>query len=383
MTRSVKWSIIVTLAVIFGTGLVIGMWLNQRPFTGVGSTSQPPPASYEALESGEAVVMRVYRELSPTVVNIVTTTQPSNFWMQLLPPQQGQGTGFVIDSSGHIVTNNHVVANAENIEVTFMGERKSRAILVGRDPVSDLAVIRADPFPEMAVATLGNSEQLSVGQRVVAIGNPFGFQHTVTAGFISALHRDMNIGQRIMMDLIQTDAAINPGNSGGPLINSRGEVIGINTALFNPTPTGGFTGIGFAVPVNRAKKVAGQIIKLGRPIYPWLGIRSSMDLVPQLAQQMGLRPVNGILIFQIAAGSPADRGGLHGGSQLTYYRGRPILLGGDVILSVDDTPTPSFDDYRNIITQKNVGDQVRLKVLRGLNDFQLNLNLVEDPRIQG
>jgi S1-C subfamily serine protease len=166
------------------------------------------------------------------------------------------------------------------------------------------------------------------------------------------------------------------------LISSRGEVIGINTALYNPTPTGGFTGIGFAVPMNRAKKVAGQITKLGRPIYPWIGIRSSMDLVPKLAQEMNLPPVNGILIFQIANSSPAERVGLRGGTRMAYYRGRPILVGGDVILAVDDTPTPTFDDYRNIILQQNVGAQVRLKVLRGNNELQVDLNLVEDPRIQ-
>ena len=381
MKRSVKWSIIITFAVIFGAGLVAGMWLNRRPLPAKLTNHTAPPVSYDALESGEAVVMNVYKEVSPAVVNIVTTSRAYNFWMQVVP-QTGQGTGFVIDSSGHIITNNHVVAEAENIEVTFMGEKKHRARLVGRDPVSDLAVIKVDPFPEMAVARLGNSDNLSAGQRVIAIGNPFGFQHTVTAGFISALHRDMVIGQRTMMDLIQTDAAINPGNSGGPLISSRGEVIGINTALYNPTPTGGFTGIGFAVPMNRAKKVAGQITKLGRPIYPWIGIRSSMDLVPKLAQEMNLPPVNGILIFQIANSSPAERVGLRGGTRMAYYRGRPILVGGDVILAVDDTPTPTFDDYRNIILQQNVGAQVRLKVSRGNNELQVDLNLVEDPRIQ-
>lgn len=378
MTRTAKWSIITTFAVIFGTGLVAGMWLNRTP----APTGAPNlPVSYDALETGEAVVMKVYREVSPAVVNIVTSSRALNFWMQVVP-QTGQGTGFVIDPSGHIITNNHVVADAENIEVTFMGDKKVRAKLVGRDPVSDLAVIKTDPFPEMATARLGNSDNLSVGQRVVAIGNPFGFQHTVTAGFISALHRDMVIGQRTMMDLIQTDAAINPGNSGGPLISSKGEVIGINTALYNPTPTGGFTGISFAVPINRAKKVAGQIIKMGRPIYPWVGIKSSIDLVPQIARDFGLPPVNGILIFQIANGSPADRAGLHGGTRLAYYNGRPVLLGGDIILAVDDVPTPTFDEYRNIILQQNVGAQVRLRVLRGNKEFPVILDLAEDSRIQ-
>jgi len=301
--------------------------------------------------------------------------------MQVVPLQDGQGTGFVIDQAGHILTNNHVIAEADNIEVGFSGEKSLGATLVGRDPANDLAVVKVDPFPNMAVARLGDSDTLVPGQRVIAIGNPWGFQHTVTAGFISALHRDMNIGNRTLMDLIQTDAAINPGNSGGPLINSRGEVIGINTALVNPTPTGGFTGIGLAVPINRAKRIASQIIKLGRRIYPWLGISLSFKLTPLVAKAIGLRPVNGLLIMEVAAGSPADRAGLKGGGKLVYLRGQPIVVGGDVLLSIDDSPVTTFDEYRNIILQKSPGEQVRLRILRESSEQQLTATLEPDPRI--
>ncbi|MGO9571899.1 MAG: S1C family serine protease, partial [Desulfomonilaceae bacterium] len=321
MTGSRKWAVIVTLLVIFGTGLVAGLWLNRRAAL-TSIPAPPPPPKYEALESGEAVVMRVYQEISPAVVNIVATHQALNFWMQLVP-QTGQGTGFVIDSEGHILTNNHVVANAENLEVTFVGQKKLQAKLVGRDPVSDLAVIKIAPFSGMKVSPLGDSEALVVGQRVIAIGNPFGFQHTATAGFISALNRDLAIGQRTMMGMIQTDAAINPGNSGGPLIDSRGEVIGINSAIF--TQTGGFMGIGLALPINRAKTVAAQIVKVGRAIYPWIGIKSSINIDQNLAVQMGLSPVNGILIFELYPGTPAAQAGLRGGDRLAYFLGRPIL----------------------------------------------------------
>ncbi len=376
MTQSRKWSVIVTLVVIFGTGLVAGLWLNRRAV--LTPVPQPPPR-YEALESGEAVVMRVYREISPAVVNIVATHQALNFWMQLVP-QTGQGTGFLIDSEGHILTNNHVVANAENLEVTFIGQKKLQAKLVGRDPVSDLAVIKVNPFSGMKVSPLGDSEGLVVGQRVIAIGNPFGFQHTATAGFISALNRDLAIGQRTMMGMIQTDAAINPGNSGGPLIDSRGEVIGINSAIF--TQTGGFMGIGLALPINRAKTVAAQIVKVGRAIYPWIGIKSSINIDQNLAVQMGLSPVNGILIFELYPGTPAAQAGLKGGDQLARYFGRPILLGGDVILGVDGTLTPTFDDLQNAIVRKNIGDHVQLKVLRGKEEFNVDVALAEDPRIQ-
>jgi S1-C subfamily serine protease len=379
MSSSARWSVGVTIAVIFGFGLLFGLWLNQRDIAPPAPIAPAQP-KYEALETGEAVIMRVYREVSPAVINIVATSLAINFWQQIVP-QQGQGSGFVIDRNGYILTNNHVVANAEILEVTFMGGKKVQARLVGKDTLSDLAVIKVDPFPDMQVATLGDSDTVSVGQRAIAIGNPFGFQHTVTAGFVSAINRDITIGQRTMMGLIQTDAAINPGNSGGPLINSRGQVIGINSAIYSQT--GGFMGIGLAVPINRAKKVAAQIMKLGRAVYPWIGVQSYMDIDQQLSKQMGLPPVRGILIFQIAAGSPADRARLRGGNQLAYYHGKPMLLGGDVIIALDDVPTPTFDDLQSLLYNKNVGDQVRVKILRGAHPFTVEMTLTEDPRTRG
>lgn len=381
MTRSRKWSIILTLAVIFGAGLVFGMWLKRYSATRTITPVQAPPPRYEALETGEAIVMRVYREISPCVVNIVSTSLSLNFFLQPVP-QTGQGTGFVIDSKGNIITNSHVVGNAEVVEVTFsfMGGKKVQGQLVGKDPISDLAVIKVEPFPGMAVAPLGDSDELSVGQRVIAIGNPFGLQNTVTAGFVSALNRDISVGQRTLPGLIQTDAAINPGNSGGPLIDSRGQVIGVNAAIYSQT--GGFMGIGLAVPVNRAKKVSSQIIKWGRAIYPWLGIKSSMDLEPNLAKQMGLNPVRGLLVFELVPGSPAAKAGVKAGDRLAYYMGRPILLGGDVILSVDGTPTPTLDEFNSVLIQKNVGETLRLGLLRGKQEFTLDVPTIADPRTQ-
>jgi S1-C subfamily serine protease len=378
MKSSRKWSVIVTVAVIFGLGLVVGLWLNQRPTTTPAPPVAPSVPKYDALDSGEAVVMRVYKELSPAVVNIVAKSLAMNFWMQIVP-QQGQGSGFVIDSQGYILTNNHVVANAETLEVTFVNSKKVQARLVGKDALSDLAVIKIDPFPEMQVALMGNSDSLAVGQRAIAIGNPFGFQHTVTAGFVSALNRDITIGQHTYMGLIQTDAAINPGNSGGPLIDSRGEVIGINSAIYSQT--GGFMGIGLAVPINKAKKVAAQIMKYGRAVYPWVGIQSYMDVDARLSKQMGLPPVSGILIFEIAAGSPADRSRLRGGNQQAYYGNRPILLGGDVIVAMDDVPTPTYDDFQSQLYNKNVGDKVQVKILRGSKEHTVEMTLAGDPRM--
>lgn len=374
MTRSTKWSLGLTVAVIFGVGLIAGLWLNRQP----PSSDHLRPGAYQALETGEAVVMNVYQRISPTVVNIVATSLVPTFFMQLIP-QTGQGSGFVFDSQGHILTNNHVVGNAENLEVTFSGGRKVRARLVGRDPFSDLAVIKVDPFPGMAVAPLGNSDHLSVGQRVIAIGNPFGFQRTVTSGFVSALGRDINVGQHTLLGMIQTDAAINPGNSGGPLISSRSEVIGVNTAIY--TQSGGFTGIGFALPIDRANKVARQIIDTGKVSYPWTGIKSGMAIDENLAGQMGLPPVRGVLIFEISPGSPADQAGLRGGTRPIPYGGRWILLGGDVILAIDGTTTPSLDEYQAVILQKTVGSTVLFHCLRGKEEFDVSVKLAAVPRM--
>ena len=375
MTRSTKWSLAVTVAVIFGAGLIAGLWLNRQP-----SSSSPRPGAYQALETSEAVVIDVYRRISPSVVNIVATTLVRYpgfglYHMQVIP-QRGQGSGFVVDHRGYIVTNNHVVGNAENLEVTFMGGGKVRARLVGSDLFSDLAVIKVDPFPGMEVAPLGDSSHLTVGQRVIAIGNPFGFKHTVTSGFVSALGRDINVGQRAMLGMIQTDAAINPGNSGGPLMDSRGQVIGVNTAIY--TPTGSYTGIGFALPIDRAKKVASQIIETCRVIYPCTGIKSGVPIDPTVARQIGLLPVHGILIFEIVPGSPADQAGLRGG---TMQPGQLIPLGGDVILSIDGTPTPTLDDYQHVILQKSVGSTVRFHCLRGQAEFDADVKLAPVPKM--
>jgi S1-C subfamily serine protease len=379
MNGNRNWARLVTIGIIFVAGLVAGIWLCRR--------TPPPPPPVAIVESGETVVSRVYRELSPAVVNIVALRLrlAPFYWMKPIP-EPGQGTGFVIDTSGHIVTNNHVVANAVDLEVTFSGGNKVRAKLVGRDPRSDLAVIKIEPFTELVPAPLGDSDHVTVGQFVVAIGNPFGLQNTVTAGYISALNRDLVLDGRQMMGMMQTDAAINPGNSGGPLINSQGHVIGMNTAIYSQT--GGFTGIGLAVPINRSKKVAAQIIRWGRPIYPWIGIEYSQDLDPNLARDIGLPPVTGILIYKLADGSPALNAGLKGAThpwvrdgRLMAYRGRPIVLGGDVILSLDGQPTPTIDEFENVIMQKVVGQPIRLTILRGTQQLTVDVPTVPDPRI--
>jgi S1-C subfamily serine protease len=252
--------------------------------------------------------------------------------------------------------------------------------------VSDLAVIKVNPIPGMISARLGDSDKIEVGQRAIAIGNPFGLQHTVTAGFVSAIQRDITIGQRTMTGMFQTDAAINPGNSGGPLINSNSEVFAINTAIFSQT--GSFIGIGLAVPINRAKKVAQQLITHGRAIYPWLGIQSHLDVDDRYADRLGLPRIKGVLVCAVAQDSPAARAGLRGGNhyakfdgKTVVYQNRPVVIGGDFIVEVDGTPTATFDDCENLIMNKNVGDPVLVKFIRDNKAYQVSLTLAADPRV--
>ena len=264
------------------------------------------PAVYS---SDEKINVAVFEKAHPSVVNIASTTLSMNFWMEVIP-RQGQGSGFIIDRRGYILTNNHVVAKAQKLTVTTAKGNKIDATLVGRDPRTDLAVIRIPQGDVEAVATLGNSDNLRPGRKAIAIGNPFGLSHTLTTGIISALHRSIRTedGNEIE-DLIQTDAAINPGNSGGPLLDSNGDVIGINTAIFSLS--GGYQGIGFAIPINLARRVAEQLITSGRVARPWLGI-SGLSLNPSLADGLGLGVSRGVLVVQVVRGGPAHQAGLRG-----------------------------------------------------------------------
>ena len=252
----------------------------------------------------------VFRAVGPAVVNISATTLRLNYWMEAIP-QSGVGTGFCIDPNGYILTNNHVVANAQRLTVTFSNGKKVQARLVGRDPHSDLAVIKVPSRHILGTATLGNSDALQVGQKTLAIGNPFGLANTLTTGIISALDRSLRTRDGTSLDgLIQTDAAINPGNSGGPLLNASGEVIGINSAIYSQS--GGYQGIGFAIPVNKARRVASELIGAGRVARPWLGI-SGYTVTADLADAHNLDAREGVLVVDVLDGSPADAAGLRGG----------------------------------------------------------------------
>lgn len=328
------------------------------------------------VSADEKINIDVFETVHPAVVNIATTTLGMNFWMEIIP-QQGQGSGFVIDNRGYILTNNHVVANAQKITVTMADGKKIQAALVGRDPGYDLAVIRIASRDVNAVARLGDSGAIRPGQKAIAIGNPFGLTHTLTTGIVSALGRSIRTGDGTQMDdLIQTDAAINPGNSGGPLLNSNGDVIGVNTAIFSLS--GGYQGIGFAIPINLAKEVATQLITSGRVARSWLGI-SGVSITRDLAEGLALDVEEGVLVVQVIRGGPADQAGLREGDRDVAIGGVRFRLGGDIITAINDNKITSMEQLVRQINGLPVGEAVTLHVVRDGRHQEIRAVLAERP----
>jgi len=324
----------------------------------------------------ENINIEVFKNVHPAVVNIVATTLGVNFWMEIIP-KEGQGSGFIIDSKGYILTNNHVVAKAQKIIVTLADGRKLSASLVGRDPTSDLAVIKIPSGSIQVVAPLGDSDQVRVGQKAIAIGNPFGLSHTLTTGIISALERSIRTQESLQIDhLIQTDAAINPGNSGGPLLNSNGEVIGINTAIFSLS--GGYQGIGFAIPINQAKEVATQLITSGKVARPWLGI-TGISLTRDISKELELDVNNGVLVAEVLPGSPADQAGLRGGSRAIIVGSMKLPLGGDIITSLNEKKISDMKELISLLNYLKVGQTVTLRIYRDHRHLELQVLLAERP----
>ena len=364
-------------AAVLATIIAVGAGLLSAA---AGSAGAAFPEA--GLTPEEQVVISVYKQASPGVVNVTSTTLAYDFFFNVIP-QQGTGSGFFVDDRGHVLTNSHVVEDAQRLEVTLPDGQKVRAKLVGRDPQNDLAVIRISvPREKLHALRLGDSKQLLVGQMAIAIGNPFGLQRTVTRGVISSLGRDLRVDpsdprSRLIRGIIQTDAAINPGNSGGPLLSSRGEVIGINTAIFSPS--GGSVGIGFAVPINTAKRYLPQLIAKGRVAHPWLGI-TGQSIEEDLAAELRLPVKEGILVAQAFQGSPAEKAGIKGGRRRVQAANRIVVVGGDIITTVDGVKLKSVDDLTGYLdAQREVGDTVRLEILREGRPMSLQVRLGELP----
>lgn len=303
---------------------------------------------------------------SLTLVQIYNRTKWSVVLISVRTPfGRGTGSGFVYDKEGRIITNNHVVEDAKEIEVTFLDGTIAEAEIVGTDPYVDLAVIDVDvPESLLNPVKFGNSSQLVVGERVIAIGNPFGLEGTMTVGVVSALGRQMRAPRGfVIVDVIQTDAAINPGNSGGPLLNMRGEVVGMNTAIVSGT--GQFAGIGFAIPIDTIKRELPDLIEKGTYDHPYLGIEG-MDVTPAIAEAMGLDPsTRGCLIVDVVEGGPAEKAGLRGGTTEAIIDGSRVKVGGDIIIGVDGHAVRQFYDLVLYMERhKRPGDRAVLTILR-------------------
>ncbi|MEM2902431.1 MAG: trypsin-like peptidase domain-containing protein [Candidatus Bathyarchaeia archaeon] len=334
----------------------------------IKANASRPAGSLEQLTYNE-----IYRLTEPSVVKITVYHSTA----QGLTPY-GEGSGFVYDEEGSIITNAHVVLEADEIEVTSPDGERMKASLTGIDVYSDLAVVKVSSGKNFKPLKLGDSTQLYVGERVLAIGNPYGLSGTMTEGIVSQTGRALRApGGYLIVGVVQTDAAINPGNSGGPLLNLQGEVIGVNTAI--ASFTGEFSGIGFAIPSNLVRRVVTSLIEKGTYAHPWLGVQG-VDVTADIAEALGLEEPRGFLVTEVLPGSPAEKVGLKGGSEVQTIGGVKIPVGGDIIIGVDDKPVRGLEDILLYIEyNKSPSDVVSLTILRNGGEINVEVTLGERP----
>ncbi|MGH3083331.1 MAG: S1C family serine protease [Gaiellaceae bacterium] len=362
---------------------------DDEPSTVVTPYTMESAAPASFAENKRLSVNEIYRRNAPGVVQVTTTSvqtvEPDPFLNPFgLPEQQRQqalGSGFVIDKSGRIVTNFHVVEGADDIEVSFSNRDSVKARLVGRDPSTDLAVLKVDVDARaLTPLQLGNSDRVRVGDSVVAIGNPLGYERSVTAGIVSALHRPLTAPNDFTIDdVIQTDAAINSGNSGGPLIAANGHVIGVNAAIATGNSgSRGNIGIGFAVPVNTVRDVASQLIDRGRVEHPFLGV-VAQPIDKETADVFNLPVEQGLLVVRVLAGSGAGTAGLRAGTTEVVVAGESYLLGGDIIVEIDGKPATTAEDLREAVSAKKPGDKIDIGAYRGDDEQSFEVTLGRQP----
>ena len=340
---------------------------------------EPEPPDYTGLLELEKTAVKIYYDLNRAVVNI-TSISLGYSWFFEAYPQSGTGSGSIIDKNGHVLTNYHVIKGAEQLAVTLFDGSRYPAEVVGADPENDLALVSFDPEGrDLATIRMGSSDELQIGQMVLALGNPFGLERTLTTGIISGLDRPLQTGDGFLLkNLIQTDASINPGNSGGPLIDSKGAMIGINTMIISPSQ--GSVGIGFAVPVDTAKRVVPDLIEYGRVQRGWLDI-VPVPIYPSFARRVGLPVDHGILVSIADPSGNAAKAGLRGGNpgEIITMRNMTIRLGGDIIVKVNKNPIRTLQDYYNALEPTSPGDTTRIEVLRGSTPLSFDVVLTERP----
>jgi S1-C subfamily serine protease len=347
----------------------------------------PNSSAPVVLQQGKGLsINEIYRASAPAVVHIETTSraqQPSDFFgnpFGTTETQRALGSGFVIDKAGHIVTNYHVVRGANTIQVSFSNNERFKAKLVGVDPSTDVAVLRVDVKSRaLKSLPLGNSESVRVGDQVIAIGNPFGLDRSVTSGIVSAVQRRIEAPNQLSIShVIQTDAALNHGNSGGPLLNAQGQVIGVNAQIETGGQSQGNVGIGFAIPINTVKDVVAELIKHGKVEHPFLGIEGK-TLQPNIGRLFHLPVTSGVLVASVRPGSGAAKAGLKPATSQVTVEGESWPAGGDVIVKVDGRPVPSIERLVDLIASKTPGDKIELEVVRGTSRIGLNVKLGRQP----
>lgn len=341
----------------------------------VPTATSLPDTLLAPIDIEEQLITNLYERVSPSVVNITAQLINYSFFFGAMP-SEGTGSGFVIDEQGHIITNWHVVEDAERVEVTFSDETTVPARILGADPANDLAVLQVDASSlELVPVMWGDSAELKVGQRAIAIGNPFGLERTLTTGVISALGRPLQLEDgQFIFDVIQTDAAINPGNSGGPLLDSRGRVIGVNTAIRSDAE-----GIGFTIPADTVRRIVPSLIERGFYPHPWTGFLG-YDITPRLAELLQLPVERGLLVAQIYRDGPAQRAGLRGAQREAVVGNRRVLVGGDIVTAIDDVALDDWQDLQRFLQlQAEAGQTVTLRVIRGAQVLPVEMVLGVQP----
>jgi putative serine protease PepD len=369
--------VIVALVALFASAMV-ACTSDKSDAQGAATTPTTQAQSTPSTSGDESSVPDLYDSVRPSVVRVTTITSTRTaFGTQ---QSEGLGSGIILDSEGYILTNFHVVDGATQLEVTLGDESSATAEVVGTDPAGDLAVIKAD-FPSdvtLSPATLGDSDQIRTGESVIAIGNPFGLDGTVTEGIVSGLDRTLAEQQnRPLRELIQTDAAINPGNSGGPLVNFNGEVIGINTAIENPSGADVFSGIGYAIPINVAKQELSRLQAGETVVHARLGV-SGQTVTPTLAKELGLTVNEGVYVVEVDATGAAGEAGVKG-AESAGQNALATPPGGDVITGIDSETTATFDALASYIDSKQPGDKVTLHIVRDGNKMDIDVTLGEWP----
>ena len=323
----------------------------------------------------------VYERLNAAVVNITTETMAINWFLEPVPQEGGSGSGSIIDARGYVLTNNHVIQNAYKVFINLADGSQFVGTVVGIDPENDIAVVKFDPPRGMELRTVpyGDSGNLKVGQKVLAIGNPFALERTLTVGIVSGLGRPIQINRNhIIRDMIQTDASINPGNSGGPLLDTQGRMIGINTMIYSPS--GGSVGIGFAVPVNTAKRVVTELIQYGKVRRGWIDA-TVVQLFPALVRYAQLPVSSGLLVSRTRRGGLAEKAGLRQGSDPAQYGRSVIYIGGDVITSIDGMKIGALADLYSALENHKPGDKVKVGIIRGGTETMLEITLADRDEV--